>query len=108
MKRAFAYLLIVLVLCAAFYGCNRTENDSDVMTPVPTAIPSSAPTATPSAEPSATPSTGSSNGTSILPSASPEIGADGIVRDGDGIIEDSDSGSTGVTPGGNTTPDRAK
>ena len=103
MKKAFAYLLIVLVLCAAFYGCNRTENDSGTMTPVPTAIPSAAPTATPSA----TPSTGN-NGTSILPSASPEIGEDGIVRDGDGIIEDSDSGSTGVTPGSNTTPDRAK
>ena len=105
MKKAFAYLLIVLVLCAAFYGCNRTENDSGMMTPVPTAIPSAAPTAT--AMPTATPSSGN-NGTSILPSASPEIGEDGIVRDGDGIIEDSDSGSTGVTPGGNTTPDRAK
>ena len=91
MKKSFVYLSVILALSMLLCGCgdNVTGTDDSMSMPMisdsPAAVPSSAPSdnSTTKAEP--------------MPSISPDIADDGIVRDRDGIIEDRDTGSSTVT-----------
>lgn len=75
MKRSIAFVLASVLLCAVLCGCGEADNE---------AVVTSEPAATVEILPEV----------SVMPTLDP---ADGVVKDGDGMIEDTDTGAPDVT-----------
>lgn len=75
MKRSIAFVLVTVLLCAVLCGCGEADKD---------AVVTSDPAATLEILPEV----------SVMPTLDPQ---DGVVKDGDGVIEDTDTGAPAVT-----------
>ena len=82
MKKATVYILVVVMLLGCFAGCRRSDLMEDLTTPGPTATAKPATTT----KPAPTPNTNNNNG---------------LVNDGNGIIEDNDGNSATPDKGDN-------